>query len=120
MEVKHSATVEGRRAYLEENSPSSITKNRMDSTFFMIRKDGQSHPMISAADGLAANCQLCRYSSNMSKRDQLKNAVMKNNRGGIKRCLQCNVNYVLNAVMSGMDGIGIELITCLMNKLSRL
>lgn len=88
------ATVEGRRAYLEENHPSSITKNRMDTTFFMIRKDGQSHPMISAADGPAANCQLCRYKFQhcMSKRDQLKNAVMKNNRGGIRRCLQCNVN----------------------------
>jgi hypothetical protein len=72
MEVKHSATVEGRRAYLEENSPSSITKNRMDSTFFMIRKDGQSHPMISAADGLAANCQLCRYKFQHVKEGSVK------------------------------------------------
>ena len=85
---------EGRRTYLEENSPSTITKNMMDSTFFMIRKDGQSHPIISAADSLAANCQLCRYKFQhcILKRDQLKNAVMKNNRGGIRRCLQCNVN----------------------------
>jgi hypothetical protein len=71
----------------------SITVNRMSTAFFSIRKDGRFHAMIPTEDRVSY-CQLCKYnwSHKLSKQAQKKNAVMKNNRCSIKRCIECNVN----------------------------
>jgi hypothetical protein len=87
------STAKGREAYLTDVPTNSITVNRMNTTFFSIRKDGRFHAMIPTEDR-NSYCQLCKYNWThvLSKQAQKKNAVMKNNRCSIKRCIECNVN----------------------------
>jgi hypothetical protein len=89
------ATVDGREAYLMDTPPTKITGNRMNTTFFSIRNDGRFHPSIPTNDRVSY-CQFCKYKwlNNLSLQAQKRkqNAVMKNNRCNIQRCLDCNVN----------------------------
>ncbi len=93
-------TVEGREAFFDDVHPTTITENRMNNSFFMIRLDGRFHPSIPTCTK-SAYCQYCKfkYTHKLVPSVQKKNEWMFNNRGGIKQCLECNVNYCPDCVL---------------------
>jgi hypothetical protein len=79
-------TEDGRKEFLNLVTPVSLTKKRMEGTYFSCRFDGQFHPSMSVKL-IDAYCQNCRY-----KLERTKNPGMKKNRFTIPRCLTCRVS----------------------------
>ncbi len=86
-------TDEEREAFLDDVHPITITENRINNSFFMIWLDGKFHPNIPTCTKLAY-CQYCKfkYTHKLNPSARKKNNWIFNNRGGIKQCLECNVN----------------------------
>jgi len=82
----------GRRTYLQQRSPSYITKDRMTSGYFKDRLDGLKHHWCHALQGAA--CQYCAYvwNNEMDKRQKKAFAYKQRNKYKIIRCITCNVH----------------------------
>ena len=85
--------------YLTDVPTSSMTCNRISNAYFSIRNDGRFYAMIPTEDRVSY-CQLFKYKwiHKLSKQAQKQNAVMKNNRCSIKRCIECNVNLCATCI----------------------
>ena len=73
-----------REAFFDDVHPTTITENRMNNSFFMIRLDGRFHPSIPTCTK-SAYCQYCKfkYTHKLDPSVRKKNEWMFNNRGGI-------------------------------------
>ena len=82
----------GRRTYLQQRSPSYITKDRMTTGYFKDRLDGLKHHWCHALQGAA--CQYCAYvwNNEMDKRQKKAFAYKQRNKYKIIRCITCNVH----------------------------
>lgn len=82
----------GVREYLRKKKTTSITRERMEGSFFQNRLDGLWHDWVHALE--KSHCQLCyyKYTHEMDERQQEAWKYKHQNRWNIIRCLTCNVN----------------------------
>ena len=75
---------------LKKYKPHSITEKRMKTNFFLHRLDAKQHPSLPTE----SRCQYCHYQFTHEYGDDLRrsNALQKQNRKHVRRCVVCNVN----------------------------
>lgn len=110
------ATKQGRMTFFDENSPTPITVSRMNGTHFMCRNDGKYHPMLPTVQS-TAYCQYCKYKwkHELTEVEKVRSKSMSNNRNGIQRCLECNVNLCVYCA-NEWHGFGFGKINALFNE----
>ena len=75
---------------LKKYKPHSITEKRMKTNFFLHHLDAKQHPSLPTE----SQCQYCHYQFTHEYGDDLRrsNALQKQNRKHVRRCVVCNVN----------------------------
>jgi hypothetical protein len=88
----------------------------MNGTHFMCHDDGKYHPMLFTVHS-TAYCQNCKYKRNheLTDEEKARRKSMVNNRGGIQRCSECNVNLCIYCE-NERHGFGFGKINALFNE----
>ena len=82
----------GRKDYCRNIKPKKITKTALEGGKFSHRLDGMRHNSIQARK--SDHCQYCyyQYMNDVPESNREDYPELKQNRQGIRRCLECNVN----------------------------
>ena len=82
----------GRKDYCENIKPTKITKMALERGKFIHRLDGMRHNSIQAKK--TDHCQYCyyQYMNDVAECNREAYRELRQNRQGIRRCLECNVN----------------------------
>ena len=82
----------GRYEYCRNIKTKKITKRALEGGKFSMRLDGMRHNSIQARKN--DHCQFCyfQYMNDIAENNREDYPELKQNRKGIRRCLECNVN----------------------------
>ena len=85
----------GRKDYCENIKPKRITKKALEGGKFSQRLDGMRHNSIQARQ--YDYCQYCyyQYMNEVPESNREAYQELRQNRQGVRRCLECNVNLCL-------------------------